>query len=225
MARAAPAASRGSHAACCAALAAARERQRRERVAEERHRHRAAAELLGDERELEQLEAGAAVRLRHDEAGDADLGQPLPERGHGLALAVEDRAHRLRRALLRDEAPHRALEQLLFLGEGEIHRARAISEETSPGARPAFSRMIRRTSASLNIESSLAKSSGCATPSPCGQSDPNRIRSTPIRSASARRSSSRYGVVHTWRRIVSSGFSANTQGVWLACLRRCFTSR
>jgi hypothetical protein len=78
-------------------------------VAEERHRHRAAAELLGDERELEQLEAGAAECLRHAEAGDADLREALPERGHGLVLAVEDRAHRLRWTLRRDEAPHRLL--------------------------------------------------------------------------------------------------------------------
>ena len=85
--------------------------------------------------------------------------------------------------------------------------------------------MIRRASASLNAESSLAKSSGCATPSPCGQSDPNRIRSTPIRSASARRSSSRYGVVQTCRRTVSSGSSWNAEGVWFASLRRRFTSR
>ena len=121
MARASPAASARQPRRLLRRAAAARERERRERVAEERHRHRAAAELLGDERELEQLEARAAVRLGHREARDADLGEPLPERGHGLALAVEDRAHRLRRALLRDEAAHRVLEQLLLFGEGEIH--------------------------------------------------------------------------------------------------------
>ena len=100
---------------------AVHERERRERVPEERDGHGAAAQLLGDQRELEQLEARAALRLGHDEARDADLGEPLPERRHLLPVAVEDRAHLLRRALLRDEAAHRLLQQLLLVREREIH--------------------------------------------------------------------------------------------------------
>ena len=60
-------------------------------------------------------------------------------------------------------------------------------------ARRQLSCMIRCTAASSKPPSSLAKSSGWATPSPWGQSEPNRMRSTPMSSASAARSSSRYG--------------------------------
>ena len=59
-----------------------------------------------------------------------------------------------------------------------------------PSRSSAFSRMILRTSASSKPWSSFAKSVGSASPSPCGQSEPKRMRSTPMRSASACRSSS-----------------------------------
>ena len=63
----------------------------------------------------------------------------------------------------------------------------------APSSSTQLSRMMRCTLCSSKPPSSLAKSSGWATPSPCGQSEPKRMRSTPMSSASAARSSSRYG--------------------------------
>ena len=60
------------------------------RRAEERARRARSAELLRDQREIEQLEPGAAVRRRHDHAGDAELGEPLPQPLFVSRVALHD---------------------------------------------------------------------------------------------------------------------------------------
>jgi hypothetical protein len=97
------------------------DRETRERVTEDRARQCARAELLHHQRELEQAESGAAERLGHGEPGDAHLGEALPERGIVTGAGVEDLAQARRRALARDEAAHRLLEQELLLGQAEMH--------------------------------------------------------------------------------------------------------
>jgi hypothetical protein len=92
-----------------------------ERVTQERDRNGAAAQLLRYEREIEQLEPRSPVLFGDDEARDAHLGEALPERDAALALAVEDLAHLLGRALPGDEAADCLLEKLLLFGQREIH--------------------------------------------------------------------------------------------------------
>src|SRR5262245_2978107 len=58
---------------------AGRDREPGERVAEEGPRQRGRAEHLGREREVEDLEPGAAVLLGEREARDAELREPVPE--------------------------------------------------------------------------------------------------------------------------------------------------
>jgi hypothetical protein len=80
VASASPVASLGSHCARCAGLPAPRDREARERVAEERHRQCALADHLRSEREVEHLERAAAVLVGQREAGHADLDESLPQR-------------------------------------------------------------------------------------------------------------------------------------------------
>src|SRR5262249_30308560 len=68
----------------------------------------------------------------------------------------------------------------------EDRLVRRHASASTPSRSSALSRMTLRTSASEKSCSSLTKSTGRARPSPCGQSEPNSTRSTPIRSASLR---------------------------------------
>ena len=97
------------------------DRETRERVTEARARQGARTELLHHERELEQPETGAAERLGNGEARDAHLGEALPERRIVARARVEDLAQPRRGTFARDESAHGFLEQLLLLGETEVH--------------------------------------------------------------------------------------------------------
>jgi hypothetical protein len=90
-------------------------------MTEEGAGQRTVPEHLGDQGELEHLEPGASVRLRHDQARHAHLGQALPECRIVPRARVEDLAQPGRRALAVDEARNRLLEQLLLLAQSEMH--------------------------------------------------------------------------------------------------------
>src|SRR5581483_6593534 len=59
-----------------------------------------------------------------------------------------------------------------------------------PSKSNALSRMTFRMSASLKPTNSLVNDTGSSKPSPCGQSDPNKILSTPMTEANSGKSSS-----------------------------------
>src|SRR5205085_11486641 len=104
-----------------AGVVAREERRRRERAGEERARRAGAAELLGRERHVEQLLAGAAVLDRDLEPGDAQLREPVPERGIVAARALHDPPHARRRAFRLEPAADRVLQQDLLVREPEVH--------------------------------------------------------------------------------------------------------
>jgi hypothetical protein len=102
---------------------AVREGERRENGGrEEWPRHDGAPHLLDEQREVEELQAGSAVRLRHDEPRPAELGDLVVEGARIAVLALRHLTDELRRALALEQLPRRALQQFLILAETEIHR-------------------------------------------------------------------------------------------------------
>ena len=101
--------------------AAQGDRDAGQRVTEEGTRQAAVAQRLRRQRQLEHLQARAAVGLGHDEPGEAHLRQALPERRVVPGAGVEDLPQARRRTLALDEALHRLLQQLLLLGQAEMH--------------------------------------------------------------------------------------------------------
>ena len=97
------------------------DRQRGERVTEERPRCSGAAERLGRERQVDQLEAGATVLLGQVESREAELRHALPQGRIEARLPLEDLAHHRHRALVLEELGNRLLEQLLLVRESEVH--------------------------------------------------------------------------------------------------------
>ena len=92
-----------------------------ERVAHEGARQTALADHLLGEREIEQLETGAAVRLVDHETREPHLDEPLPEVGLVAVSPIEDLAQPRRRALVVEIAPDGVLEHLLLFTEAEVH--------------------------------------------------------------------------------------------------------
>src|SRR5262249_15958727 len=101
----------------------------------ERDRRQRAAELLGDQHQLEVAETRPTLRLGHHGAEPAHLGDALPERcvvGHLLGL--EDLPADVEAPLLREEFARGMLDELLFLGEFEIHRGAPFDSGVKTGA-------------------------------------------------------------------------------------------
>ena len=90
-------------------------------VAEKRPRRRRVTKLLGGEREVEKLEAGAAERRRDHQARDPEPDEIPPERGIVPRAAFHDRAHARRRTPLGEKPSERALEEELVFREPEVH--------------------------------------------------------------------------------------------------------
>ena len=67
--------------------------------------------------------------------------------------------------------------------------------------------MIFGTDSDGSFCSSVTQSVGSGSPSMWGQSDPKMTRSSPMRSTISSTSSSQNGLIHTWRRNVSTGSS------------------
>ena len=88
-----------------------------------RHRRQRAAHFFGDHAEFEMAGAGAAECFRDRDAEKTHLGEALPQFAVIGLLAVEHRAHRLRRAFLGEEFSRLVAKLFLFVGEIEIHGA------------------------------------------------------------------------------------------------------
>src|SRR5262249_45810078 len=113
--------------------------------------------------------------VRGRPARPPDEVPPLRDREVGIPVLVEPLRHRGEQ-----------------IGVVDGRRDRVGHVDAPAGGSPprAFSRITIRTSSSENAWSSLTKSSGWASASPCGQSEPKSTCPVPTRSASLRRSSS-----------------------------------
>src|SRR5262249_54797405 len=76
--------------------------------------------------QLDLAEAGAAERLRHVDALEAELGHPLPDRPIEAVLSVHQAAHLARRRGVLEEAADRAAQLLLLLREGQLDQRGAL---------------------------------------------------------------------------------------------------
>ena len=84
--------------------------------------------LLGHDGEIDDAltrEAPTAVVLGHEERRPAELRTPRPPRPVEPVGIVGEGAHRGERRLLLEELARRLLEELLIVGEAEVHRRRA----------------------------------------------------------------------------------------------------
>ena len=99
----------------------------------ERHRRRGAADLLGDDADLERRQAHAAICLGNADARHAEIDEALPDIvGMGFG-AVEHAPHDFGRALVGEEFANLLLEQLLVVGEIEVHDARTLASQLGSG--------------------------------------------------------------------------------------------
>jgi hypothetical protein len=87
--------------------------------AEERHAGQHAPALLQDQHRVEGAEPGAAVLLVDEQAGPSGLDGRRPQVRQLAAL--ERRARRLHRVHARQRAARRLAQELLLVGEGEVH--------------------------------------------------------------------------------------------------------
>ena len=143
----------------------------------ERHRRQRAAHFLGDHAEFEMARAGAAECFGDRDAEKAHLGEALPQFLVVRRLAVEHRAHRLRRAFLGEKFPRLVAHLLLFVGEIEIHGVYSVGETSViPGRakrdpNPVVTRMsgsgLARAASGMTMSSSahfstITSSPGCS---------------------------------------------------------------
>jgi hypothetical protein len=85
-----------------------------------------AAQLLDDNRELEQTVAGAAVLLGHVQPEPAEVGRSLPVSGQLLRLGVHRRARRRRRAVAGEHLARGLPQRLMVLGDADRHVVRSL---------------------------------------------------------------------------------------------------
>ena len=120
--RARPPRARGSQRRCCSGCRPRASARRRERVAEERARAR--RPRRAPRRPARGRGArGPRRRAPRARASPATPSSASPRQSARLVVlgALEELAHARRRALVREELAHRLLEQLLLLGETEVH--------------------------------------------------------------------------------------------------------
>ena len=76
-------------------------------------------------RGIQHAETGAAEAFRHQQAGQAELHQAVPQRCVETGAAIGMAAQRVDRHAIRQQAAQRIREQALLLAEGEFHQALA----------------------------------------------------------------------------------------------------
>jgi hypothetical protein len=86
-----------------------------------RRRRQRAAELVVEDRRLEQRLAAAAVGLRDQDPDEALLRELLPETVGIAAGVVLEGAHDVDRGVLRAEGAHHVAQNAVLFGEVEIH--------------------------------------------------------------------------------------------------------
>src|SRR5262249_10315063 len=136
--------------------AAERDRERRERVAEEGPRQRGLPQYLEGERHLEERCPRPAEALRQAEPDEADLGRRAPELRVEARRRLEEPAPLRRRARARREVAQRRLEELLLVREPEVHQKISCSSvrNTDEAARS----MKVRSSSSSRLPAASAAS-------------------------------------------------------------------
>jgi hypothetical protein len=106
-------------------------RQHHRRV--ERHRRRGAADLLGDDAKLERRETEPTELFGNSDTRHAEIDEAFPDLLGVSFVAVEHAAHDLGRALVDEEFANLLLEQLLVVGEIEVHDERTLASPPGPG--------------------------------------------------------------------------------------------
>src|SRR5262249_44519668 len=89
-------------------------------------------DLLAGKRLRDEVEAGAAVLLRDDDAEQAEVGHALDHAQ--IEVVVDVVLDRVRKDALLHELAHRVLEQTLLVGQLEVHAPESMSERTGTGA-------------------------------------------------------------------------------------------
>jgi hypothetical protein len=90
----------------------------------ERHRRRGAADLLGGDADFERRQAHAAILLGNAEGRHAEIDEAFPDIVRMGFVAVEHAPHHFGGALVGEEFTNLLLEQLLVVGEIEVHDVR-----------------------------------------------------------------------------------------------------
>ena len=99
----------------------------------ERHRRRRASHFLGDDAELERREAEPAVLFGNAGRRHAELDEALPDLVGMSLVAVQHATHDLGRALVGEELTDLLLEQLLVVGEIEVHDGQSLASALASG--------------------------------------------------------------------------------------------
>ena len=102
-----------------------------------RYRRQRPAHFLGDHAKLEMTGAGAAEGFRNRDAEKAHVGKTLPQFAVIGLLAVDDRAHRLRRAFLGEKLSRLVAQLFLVVGKIEIHGGYPLLDRSFRTAREA----------------------------------------------------------------------------------------
>jgi hypothetical protein len=95
-------------------------------------RHRM-TQRLGDECGIQEREPAAVLRLGHQDARHAELGQRAPDRAVVRAVLPAQLAHALDGHLVREEAPQRLVEEKLIFRESEVHDVPLSSAQAFAG--------------------------------------------------------------------------------------------
>src|SRR5258707_348553 len=77
--------------------------------------------------------AGAAELFRDADSRHAEIDETLPDLLGVSLVAIEHAAHDFRRALVSQEFANLLLEQLLVVGEIEVHDGRSLASPSGPG--------------------------------------------------------------------------------------------
>jgi hypothetical protein len=98
-----------------------------QRRRDEGRREQAASRLFEQHDQVDPAEAGAPVRLRNRESRPAELGDLLPDVAREALRRLRELAHELERARLVEELARLGAQQLLLLGEAEVHASFSFS--------------------------------------------------------------------------------------------------
>jgi hypothetical protein len=99
----------------------------------ERHGRRGASHFLGNDAELERRQAEPTVLFGNAGRRDAELDEALPDFVGVSLVAVQHATHDLGRALVGEDLADLLLEQLLVVGEIEVHDGQSLAIALASG--------------------------------------------------------------------------------------------
>ena len=97
------------------------QRGRDDRGAQVWLQHESFTERIHHQHRVDRARAQSAMLFGHVQRSQAETGELSPQLAAPAVLRLQDLAPRLERIVLAHEAPHGVGEQLLFIGEIEIH--------------------------------------------------------------------------------------------------------